>query len=592
MLCELRCLTQDEEIGKQTIVPSSIHETGEVIRFEKSYDGEPGAAEPDDLEMRVRSVAAASLLARHWPDRGERNQCEMALAGVLAHNGWEVGNALRFIRATYQAVETRDSSVKRMKVLETAVRNTFKRHADDSKKTTGIPTLKEIIDPEVVDTALEWLGIEKESAKENRTAQWRSLYDNLNKLEVFRATGGEVFATVPMEHRVEYLPIRSTQFKRHTFRMGRDLGLILGPDDQNKCVSYVDSNVDDGDDEREVFVRVGHAQEKVYLDLCDKQRRVVEIDAEGWRVLEASPVPFRRSDGMLPLPEPIKGGRIDDLFPFLNAEEAENRVLYVAWLLSVFQAEGDLPILTIQGEKDAAKSTTTRNLRRLVDDNTALLLRKPKDERDLRIRLSKACIGAYDNLSGMSQELSDTFCCITTGAGFQTRKLHTELNKCRALRYEWGNKLGSLNAAIRKMSIESFESMASETRAPNAHQKNLELRDMKDRRANLQSCFTYLDVYILPARETAAEEAEIKRMRADAKYRSESAQARQDAIIRGIAAAGEKGMQLDITNADSEKEKLLADYMLTSARDKESNLAMKRERDSKKQEAVDAQLFG
>ena len=44
----------------------------------------------------------------------------------------------------------------------------------------------------------------------------------------------------------------------------------------------------------------------------------MEIDADGWRVIDTPPVRFRRSAGMLPLPAPVAGGSIEELRPFLN----------------------------------------------------------------------------------------------------------------------------------------------------------------------------------------------------------------------------------------------------------------------------------
>ena len=70
--------------------------------------------------------------------------------------------------------------------------------------------------------------------------------------------------------------------------------------------------------ERDVFLRVGAYRDKLYLDLVDKLWRAVEIDKDGWRIVDRAPIPFRRSAGMRALPEPVQGGSIDDLRPFLN----------------------------------------------------------------------------------------------------------------------------------------------------------------------------------------------------------------------------------------------------------------------------------
>jgi len=49
----------------------------------------------------------------------------------------------------------------------------------------------------------------------------------------------------------------------------------------------------------------------------------------------------------------------------------------------------------------------------------------PKDERDMMIAATNSWILAYDNMSGITQELSDSLCRVATGAGFSTRTLHS-----------------------------------------------------------------------------------------------------------------------------------------------------------------------
>ena len=44
---------------------------------------------------------------------------------------------------------------------------------------------------------------------------------------------------------------------------------------------------------------------RIYLDLCDPLRRAIEISAEGgWQIVDRPPVRFRRTPGMLPIPDP------------------------------------------------------------------------------------------------------------------------------------------------------------------------------------------------------------------------------------------------------------------------------------------------
>ncbi len=91
MLVELRA------DGGQTMVPPSVHPSGERVRWERA--GEPGRIGAQALARAVAKVAAAALLARHWPAQGSRDEAALALAGLLVRGGWDVVSADDFSRA-------------------------------------------------------------------------------------------------------------------------------------------------------------------------------------------------------------------------------------------------------------------------------------------------------------------------------------------------------------------------------------------------------------------------------------------------------------------------------------------------------------
>jgi Bifunctional DNA primase/polymerase, N-terminal len=66
-IVELRCRKKDGTVGLQTVVPCSVHPSGEPITFEPGFDGHAANIDSDVLNRAVSRVAAASLLARHWP---------------------------------------------------------------------------------------------------------------------------------------------------------------------------------------------------------------------------------------------------------------------------------------------------------------------------------------------------------------------------------------------------------------------------------------------------------------------------------------------------------------------------------------------
>jgi len=112
--------------------------------------------------------------------------------------------------------------------------------------------------------------------------------------------------------------------------------------------------------ERAVHVRVGELDGKNYLDLCDEIWRAVEIDRQGWRVVDTPPVRFRRAAGMRPLPVPMPGGSVEGLRRLLNVHSEDDFVLVIAYLLAALRPRGPYPVIALSGEHGSAKSTLSR----------------------------------------------------------------------------------------------------------------------------------------------------------------------------------------------------------------------------------------
>ena len=193
---------------------------------------------------------------------------------------------------------------------------------------------------------------------------------------------------------------------------------------QDACTALAGRARYDGPD-HPVFIRLAEQDGVIYLDLCDAAWRVVEIDADGWRIVTDAPVRFRRTKGMLALPTPDDGGTLVTLRRFFNLPDAD-WVLIVAWLIAAFRPRGPYPILGFRGEQGSAKSTRARMLRSLVDPNAAALRTMPRDERDLMIAATNSWTLALDNISTLPPWISDALCRLSTGGGFATRELYAD----------------------------------------------------------------------------------------------------------------------------------------------------------------------
>lgn len=180
--------------------------------------------------------------------------------------------------------------------------------------------------------------------------------------------------------------------------------------------------------ERAIYLRTAHLEEprRIYLDLGSKNHEAVEITAEGWRILPAQEVPVRfyRPALLGALPTPVQGGSVAALRPFLNLDE-QGFVLLISWILMALWGRGPFPILTLSGEQGTAKSTISRIAQRLVDPSPAGIRGAIKDGQDLFIAAQNSHLVVLDNLSTISDKLSDDLCRLSTGGTFTARKLYT-----------------------------------------------------------------------------------------------------------------------------------------------------------------------
>src|SRR6516165_1474856 len=169
--------------------------------------------------------------------------------------------------------------------------------------------------------------------------------------ELFHTAGGVAYADFIAGGRRESWPIRSKQFRIWLRRCYyHATGAAASSAAIGAALDLLEARAQFDSPERTVSIRVAEHADCVYLDLADEHWRAVEIGADGWRVLERSPVRFRRAPGMLPLPVPERGGSIEALRSFLNLSSQNDFILVVAWLLAALRPAGPYPLLTITGE--------------------------------------------------------------------------------------------------------------------------------------------------------------------------------------------------------------------------------------------------
>jgi len=252
------------------------------------------------------------------------------------------------------------------------------------------------------------------------------LIDLAQTVALFHTPDGSGFADLDINGHRETWPIRAKGFRRWLARrFFEETGGAPSSEALQSALNVIEAKAHFDAPERQVHIRVGGLDGRLYLDLGDETWRAVEIEASGWRVIDNPPVRFRRASGMQPLAMPMPGGSVATLRSFLNVQSDTDFVLVVAWALAVLRNRGPYPVIVLSGEQGSAKSTFSAILRALLDPNTAPLRALPREDRDLFIAASNHVL-AFDNVSGLPAWISDTLCRLATGGGFAVRQLYSD----------------------------------------------------------------------------------------------------------------------------------------------------------------------
>lgn len=186
----------------------------------------------------------------------------------------------------------------------------------------------------------------------------------------------------------------------------------------------------DANIEKEVRLRYRVARNNdnaICYNIDDDEGTIVTVTRQGWSCAPSPDVClFKPCSGSKKQVLPIKNGNINDIFEFVNIKE-EMKPLFLCLLVFYFVPEMQYPILSLFGGKGSGKSTVASMLRSIIDPNEAVfdtLDNKKMD--DARVALSSSHLSVIDNISHISQDMSDLFCVLSTGGAHRKRTLYSD----------------------------------------------------------------------------------------------------------------------------------------------------------------------
>jgi hypothetical protein len=191
MVVELRGISKTGSPA-QTMIPPSVHPSGETLRWE--VEGELEEISAETIEQRVRAVALVSICARHWPSRGARHEARLALCGYLAKAGASEAAAQLVLDVLTEMTGGLVADV------GPVVRDTYAKIAAGDTKVVSSGKLRELLGNDVLKVLNRIIGCEDKAAIDDAV-------DELNaKHFVIRVGRDELVGTDDREHLVFQTP--------------------------------------------------------------------------------------------------------------------------------------------------------------------------------------------------------------------------------------------------------------------------------------------------------------------------------------------------------------------------------------------------
>ncbi len=250
--------------------------------------------------------------------------------------------------------------------------------------------------------------------------------DLLNGPELFHTPDGTAYVSFDHEGRNRTMPIESTYFSQVVrARFFETMDRMIPSRELSEVVHQLAADAVVKGPEIRIHRRVAEYKGGIVLDLADGTgRRVLMTDLD-WSVTLLPEVRFVEDARGSALPEPVRGGSLDELKPFLNVVEPDAFFLCVAFLLCTLRPRPPYPILRVDGPQGSSKTTLSKLMKRLVDPGVPEVRSLTNKPEDLLIAAQYSRLIVLDNLSGLPLKTSDTLCSLVTGGGFATRRFFT-----------------------------------------------------------------------------------------------------------------------------------------------------------------------
>lgn len=172
--------------------------------------------------------------------------------------------------------------------------------------------------------------------------------------------------------------------------------------------------------------RVAWREGKLCYDLTNDEHQIIEIDGNGWNIIDKAPILFKRYTHHKAQVIPVQNGDIKLLLKYVNIGDEEHLLLFFVLVVSYFIPDFPHAMMVLFGAQGASKTTTAKIVRLMVDPSIMEVSSLASSIKELVQELAHHHFIFFDNISYISEEVSDILCKAISGGGFTKRELYTD----------------------------------------------------------------------------------------------------------------------------------------------------------------------
>ena len=182
---------------------------------------------------------------------------------------------------------------------------------------------------------------------------------------------------------------------------------------------------------QKIYKRIAKVGDEIFYDLANDNNEIVRIAKEEITILKQSDLTLKHpvfvsNSGMTPqvMPNLDTEKQLHDLiYPYLNTADDSHKIMFIVSLISWFWVNQPRVIMLLNGAAGSGKSFTTALVQSLIDPSNQTASSLPNGKRDLTVSLATRYFSAFDNISTITQEVSDILCTACDTGTSSERKL-------------------------------------------------------------------------------------------------------------------------------------------------------------------------